>query len=74
MIQSIVTQAHLVDLRKAYEIPPNLTLRVPIASDFPSLPREGEIAITIPAFFCGLMVPFPTFLRQFFKEAPLHPV
>ena len=74
MIKSIVTEAHLADLRKAYEIPLNVTLRVPSAKDLPSLPREGEIAITIPAFFYGLRVPFPAFLRRFFHLAPLHPI
>ena len=73
-IKSIVKEANLADLRKAYEIPSNVTLRVPSVRDLPSLPREGEIAITIPAFFCGLRVPFPAFLRRFFHLAPLHPV
>ena len=73
-IKSIVTEVNLADLRKTYEIPSNVTLRVPSARDLPSLPHEGEIAITIPAFFCGLRVPFPAFLRRFFHLAPLHPI
>ena len=50
-IKSIVMEVNLADLRKAYEIPSNVTLRVPSAQDLPSLPCEGDVTITIPSFF-----------------------
>lgn len=42
-IQSIVTEANLANLKKAYQIPDNVTLRVPTVDDIPSLPHEKEL-------------------------------
>ena len=67
-----MTEAHLADLRKVYEILSNVTLRLPVVDKFLSLPHKGEIIITIPTFFYGLKVPFLAFLQRFFQEAPLH--
>lgn len=72
MIQSIGMEANLANLRKAYQFPSNVTLRVLDLDDIPSLPHEGEVAITIPTFYCGLRVPFPAFLLSFFLDAPMH--
>lgn len=69
MIQSIVTKTNP---RKAYQIPSNVSLRVLDLDEILSQPHEEEVAITIPAFYCGLRVSFPVFLLRFFKEASMH--
>ncbi|KAF3434557.1 hypothetical protein FNV43_RR21642 [Rhamnella rubrinervis] len=74
LIKSSVTISQLIAAWREYNIPLDVTLRVPEEGEVPSQPRTGEIAITIPAFYCGLRVPFPAFIRRFFHEAPLHPV
>lgn len=74
MIRSIGTEANLANLRKTYHIPDNVTFRIPAKDDIPSFPREGEVAITILTFYCGLRIPFPAFQRRFFHETPMHPV
>ncbi|KAF3457397.1 hypothetical protein FNV43_RR02054 [Rhamnella rubrinervis] len=74
LIKSFVTINQLIAMRKEYDILFDISLRVPKRDEVPSQPFEGEIAITIPAFYCGLIMPFPALLRRFLQEAPLHPV
>ncbi|KAF3443131.1 hypothetical protein FNV43_RR17052 [Rhamnella rubrinervis] len=60
--------------RKARLRIPSQAKRVPERDEVLSQPREGDIAFTIPAFYCGLRVPFLAFLRRFLQDALLHPV
>ncbi|KAF3433611.1 hypothetical protein FNV43_RR24713 [Rhamnella rubrinervis] len=63
-----------IALRREYGIPLDMSLRVPEEDEVPSQLRRGETSITILAFYCGLKVPLPTFMRKFLQKAHVHPV
>ncbi|GMN31362.1 hypothetical protein TIFTF001_044569, partial [Ficus carica] len=61
---SAVTLGYLAALRREFQIPAEVELRVPGENDLPSRPPPGYIALSAEYFRAGLRLPLHPFLRR----------
>ncbi|GMN22140.1 hypothetical protein TIFTF001_051181 [Ficus carica] len=61
---SAVNPRYLAALRREFQIPAEVELRVPGENDLPSRPPPGYITLSAEYFRAGLRLPFHPFLRQ----------
>ncbi|KAK9153798.1 hypothetical protein Sjap_001278 [Stephania japonica] len=57
LIRSKVNAREIAKYREAYKIPSDILLRIPKDHELPSSPPDGEVAISLRFFSCGLRLP-----------------
>ncbi|GMN30726.1 hypothetical protein TIFTF001_041497 [Ficus carica] len=70
---SVVTPRYLVALRREFQIPAEVELRVPGENDLPSRPSPDYITLSAEYFRAGLRLPFHPFLRRALSRLNVAP-
>ncbi|GMN58480.1 hypothetical protein TIFTF001_027573 [Ficus carica] len=70
---SAVTSRYLAALRREFQIPTEVELRVPGENDLPSQPSLGYITLSVEYFRAGLRLPFHPFLRLTLTQLNVAP-
>ncbi|GMN18886.1 hypothetical protein TIFTF001_045094 [Ficus carica] len=70
---SAVTPGYLAALRRDFQIPAEVDLRVPGVNDLPSRPPPSYIALSAEYFRAGLRLPLHPFLRRALKRLNVAP-